>query len=239
MKILVTSGGTKIPIDKVRNISNMSKGTFGAKIASELLKLGHEVVFMRAEGSKSPFETTVDMRNTHSTLSIYLRSKIQELELFKDNYTEISYSTFDAYAAELEKVLKYQQIDVALLAAAVSDYGVANFTEGKIRSGNAMTINLVALPKLISKVKEWAPNTQLVGFKLLVDSSEGELEDAAMKSIKNNGCDMVVANDLSEIRRNNHTIHLVFPNKPTETYLTDVNDSSYLARQVAKAATSL
>ena len=31
MKILITSGGTKIPIDLVRPITNMSRGTFGSK----------------------------------------------------------------------------------------------------------------------------------------------------------------------------------------------------------------
>lgn len=29
MKILITAGGTNEPIDKVRNITNMSKGTLG------------------------------------------------------------------------------------------------------------------------------------------------------------------------------------------------------------------
>ena len=33
MNILVTSGGTKIPIDRVRSITNMSRGTFGSRIA--------------------------------------------------------------------------------------------------------------------------------------------------------------------------------------------------------------
>ena len=35
MKILITSGGTKVKIDQVRHIGNMSKGTFGSKIAEE------------------------------------------------------------------------------------------------------------------------------------------------------------------------------------------------------------
>ena len=41
MKVLITSGGTKVPIDTVRHIGNMSSGTFGAKIAFQLLELGH------------------------------------------------------------------------------------------------------------------------------------------------------------------------------------------------------
>ena len=46
MKILITSGGTQINIDSVRRITNMSTGKFGSKIASELLKMGHEVYFL-------------------------------------------------------------------------------------------------------------------------------------------------------------------------------------------------
>jgi phosphopantothenoylcysteine synthetase/decarboxylase len=46
MKILITSGGTKIPIDTVRDITNMSTGTFGTKIAEECLRKGHDVLEM-------------------------------------------------------------------------------------------------------------------------------------------------------------------------------------------------
>ncbi len=42
MKILITSGGTKIKTDSVRHIGNMSSGAFGAKIALEALKANHE-----------------------------------------------------------------------------------------------------------------------------------------------------------------------------------------------------
>ena len=41
----------------------MSKGTFGSKIALELLKMGNEIVFFCAEGSRTPFKMEVDMLN--------------------------------------------------------------------------------------------------------------------------------------------------------------------------------
>lgn len=55
MKVLITSGGTKVPIDPVRDITNMSSGTFGSKIATEFLKTGQHVSFVMAEKSKTPF----------------------------------------------------------------------------------------------------------------------------------------------------------------------------------------
>lgn len=40
MNILITSGETKIPIDLVRSITNMSRGTFGSKICGAFWKSG-------------------------------------------------------------------------------------------------------------------------------------------------------------------------------------------------------
>jgi phosphopantothenate-cysteine ligase len=48
-----------------------------------------------------------------------------------------------------------------------------------------------------------------VGFKLLVGSTESELVEAARKSVEENGCDFVVANDLNDIKAGNHKIIVV------------------------------
>ncbi len=51
-KFLLTSGGTKIKIDMVRSITNMSKGNFGSEIANTILRNGFDLTFLHAEGSK-------------------------------------------------------------------------------------------------------------------------------------------------------------------------------------------
>jgi phosphopantothenoylcysteine synthetase/decarboxylase len=48
MRVLITSGGTKVPIDGVRDITNMSHGNFGAKIAREFLNLNLSDVLVQA-----------------------------------------------------------------------------------------------------------------------------------------------------------------------------------------------
>ena len=63
-----------------------------------------------------------------------------------------------------------------MLAAAVSDFGVSNYVSGKIRSTDEMKIELEPLPKLIGAVKTIQHKTKLVGFKLLVNSTDEELE---------------------------------------------------------------
>lgn len=234
MKILVTSGGTKIPIDRVRDITNMSRGTFGAKIATELLKMKHEVVFFKAKGSRTPMEMTVDMRNPWGEITETLLKKLMEIGFVRDNYKEYEYVTFDDYADRLKFVIGVEEPDVIVLSAAVSDYGVENFVDGKMRSNNDYQIKLKQLPKLIYHIKEWAPKAKLVGFKMLVNSRDYELIEASKRSIADNKCDMIVANDLQEIRDNKHRVHLVFPEKEHMTFTSDPNDPNYLARAVAE-----
>ena len=86
MKILVTSGGTKIPIDRVRDITNMSKGTFGSKIATELLKLNQEVYFLKAKGSRSPFKVEIDLAKGYNDSDIvsWTKTHLEAIEKMKN-----------------------------------------------------------------------------------------------------------------------------------------------------------
>lgn len=238
MKILITSGGTKIPVDRVRNITNMSSGTFGSKIAIELLKMNQEVIFLKAKHSKFPFTADIDFYKSKGMVSNDFNDAINLYTKYNENYREYQYVTYDEYEHGLQFTINVEQPEIIVLAAAVSDYGVENYIDGKIRSKeDAMTIKLKVLPKLIGKVKEWAPTAKLVGFKLLVNSKYVDLIAAAKKSIVDNKCDMVVANDLQDIRDNNHKVYLVFPTVEEPTYYrsdAEPNDRSFLARKVAE-----
>lgn len=232
MKVLITSGGTKIPIDTVRDITNMSTGTFGTKIAEGFLRHGHEVVFVRAKNSKGPLRTTIDFMDGYGVgeFSQWRNERIGWLRRYK----EFEYKTFEQYERCLQFALG-EKPEVVVLAAAVSDYYVANPMHGKLRSNDMLTIKLESLPKLINKVKGlWAPNVKLVGFKLLVDAKSRDLIAAAQKSIAENGCDMVVANDLEDIRLAKHKITLVFPEGDPVVYNTDPNDPDFLAKKVVE-----
>lgn len=43
MKILITSGGTRVPIDSVRHIANMSTGRYGAELADAFLDMERDI----------------------------------------------------------------------------------------------------------------------------------------------------------------------------------------------------
>ncbi len=237
MRILITSGGTKIPVDRVRDITNMSNGTFGSRIAQAALEAQHDVHFLCAQHSITPFSRTFDYsagRNWADDLNSWAEFW-NFCEHNASRYWESRFRNYDDYAQHLESIIHMEHPDVVVLAAAVSDYGVANFVEGKARSSQSQrSIELVPLPKLIGSVKKWYPDCVLVGFKLLVNSTDEELIEAARKSIAENGCDLVVANDLRDIRANNHRLLIVRRDESEVKTYTQAESPSrcYLARKV-------
>ena len=222
LSVLVTSGGTKVEVDMVRSITNMSRGTFGSAIAKCFLEKGHIVDFLMAEGSRSPFKFEADATNKDA--KDYFR-EIIEWHLFvsrhMDFFSSFSFRTFEDYQVRMvEYLLKRRKYDIIILACAVSDYGISNYVDGKIRSGNAMSIELTPYPKIISSVREMQSDTFLVGFKLLVKSEYNELISAASESLVKNKCDMIVANDLNDIRANDHKLFIVEPPEKTGNKIT-------------------
>lgn len=212
MKILITSGGTKIPLDPVRSLTNMSKGSFGSRLATAALYSGSEVIYVAAKDAATPFSANFDLieNNFESNLSkLNFLNKFHQT--FHHLYTEKRYETFDDYFFLLQRTIEEQQPDVVMLAAAVSDYRCKNYSKSKIRSNQDLVVELEEAPKVISLIKDWAPNTFLVGFKLLVGATDEELIQASRNSITKNGCDLVVANDWIKLKAGNHEVLLVEP----------------------------
>lgn len=227
MKILITSGQTKIAIDSVRHIGNMSHGTLGSRMAKEFLEKGHEIIFFRSEGSKSPMSITFDFYKDKEHPNYETWYAFREFYYcFNDFYTEKSYKGFYDYQSGLKELIETHKPDMIVLAAAVSDYEPETTVNGKIRTKENLNIQLKPLPKVISSVREWArKDTKIVGFKLLVDVSEQELLDAAKESVIKNKLDCVCANDLRSILNGDHTLFVCDQEsvvKCKNTELTDV-----------------
>ncbi len=85
--------------------------------------------------------------------------------------------------------------NILIMAAAVSDYKVKNYSENKItkeQAGQSFTLQLIQNPDILKTVcKEKNENQTVIGFCL---SSENIIESAKEK-IKSKGCDLIVAND--------------------------------------------
>ena len=211
MKILITSGGTKVKIDLVRSITNMSRGTFGSQICDSFWRKiiapsdasdKNVIVFFHAKNSRMPIA-----ESNHNSCCDY------DSGIYAIRYIE--YDTFDDYRLKLTNLLKAEKFDIIVLAAAVSDYGVANYFNGKYHSSDDMTIKLVKLPKVITEVRVLAPNATICGFKLLVNSTDEELREAMDKQFAENDIELCVGNDLRDIKADDHRLTIKFNEKLT------------------------
>jgi len=96
----------------------------------------------------------------------------------------------DAVLGELKK-----GYDIFICAAAISDYTVDK-TQDKLPSGQALTLNLKPVPKLIEMVRDTHPGLYMVSFKAETNVTEEELINRT-KSMKDGvRLNLAVANDV-------------------------------------------
>jgi phosphopantothenoylcysteine decarboxylase/phosphopantothenate--cysteine ligase len=100
-------------------------------------------------------------------------------------------------ALELQERLELalEQADVLVMAAAVADYRLAEPSTDKLKRaeiGETLRLSLVANPDILGSVNR--PGLFKVGFAAETSDS---LEAAAQQKLVNKGCDLVVANDVS------------------------------------------
>lgn len=199
MKVVITAGGTSEKIDNVRKITNSSTGKLGLCIANEFLKTVEEV------------EIT------------YICSK----ETFCPNDDRVKIKRIigvDDLEREVRNVLENNDIDVFIHSMAVSDYKVDyvstleklknneefTMTDNKISSSlSDLVIVLKPTKKIISIIKDISPNTYLVGFKLLDNVTNDKLIEVATNLMIKNKCNLVVANDLENIRNGRHIGYII------------------------------
>jgi phosphopantothenate--cysteine ligase len=211
LEVLITSGGTAAKIDDVRHLGNFSSGTTGALIAEEFLKNNYIVHYVYGKNAKRPFLESLKMNPK--------KPKAEELErlaLAYENYNKYSSSlveypifTFEEYFDNVKNVLTRESIAVAVLAAAVGDYGYDK-KEGKISSDkDKLVLEFHKNPKVISLIQEWSPKVYQVGFKLLSKVSDIELIEKSYKHGMENHSDLIVANSINDGDFGNRSIFLI------------------------------
>ncbi len=237
MNVLVTAGGTVAPIDDVRQITNVSTGRFGARIAEAAMRKGANVFYLHAPGAFLPFDRlmkfNLDAPDPEVEIRRLLDIKVEWSHLKHRCFLiPLSIGTVKDYQQSLQIGFDYVKFDVAFLAMAVSDFAPEPFA-GKLSSNaKTLTIQCHRQPKVIQSVRDWSPETYLVGFKLLSNAPESELIRQAEDACMTNRADLTVANDLNTVQAGQHTIHLVRTGQPTETYGPDGNIAERLVDQV-------
>lgn len=201
MKILITSGGCKVPIDDVRHIGNFSSGRYGAEIAASFMRQSpdNHVYFVMEKGSKYP-----DAHNPCSPDAY-------------DNINDYQYADYFEYVDKTKSLVKGIQPDIIISAAAISDY-ICDKQSGKISSdGEEMIIKLHKSEKVIASFRELAPKALIVGFKCLVSPTNEEKGNAITKIAKYT--DLIVYNDLTELRKGNQARYLYSSKRPMKPEL--------------------
>ena len=78
----------------------------------------------------------------------------------------------------------------------------------KISSNKPIFLQLNPAPKIINLFKKLQPDTILVGFKLLANSDEKKLIQAAQKQITENNSDYVLCNHKEQVHEEAHKAFL-------------------------------
>ena len=119
-------------------------------------------------------------------------------------------------AQEMEKAVKtnLHEQDCVIMAAAVADYRIKEYSEQKMKKGTSdnITLELVKNPDILKEISTIQCRAKIVGF---CAESENLLENAKTK-IQKKGCDYLVANDIS--RKD-----IGFSSDMNEVYILDKN----------------
>jgi phosphopantothenoylcysteine decarboxylase / phosphopantothenate---cysteine ligase len=168
LRVLVTAGGTREPIDAVRFVGNRSSGRMGFALAEAAAARGASVTVIAAN------------------VALPRRAGIE--------YVDVTSAAELAEAA----ASRFERADVLLMAAAVADYRPADPHAGKLKKDASAELNLqlVRTTDVLSTLAEARREGQvLIGFA--AEHGEGALAHARGK-LERKGLDAVVLNDVSD-----------------------------------------
>jgi len=166
-KILITAGPTYESIDPVRFIGNHSSGKMGYDIAESAANQGASVILV-----SGPTHLSVNHSN------INLIRVVSAEEMYEECHKW------------------FNDVDVAIAAAAVADYKPKNVAEQKIKKADySLVIELEKTKDILASLGKIKKNQFLIGFAL---ETENEIENAKLKIQKKN-LNLIVLNSLNDL----------------------------------------
>ncbi len=166
-KILITAGPTREAIDPVRYISNHSSGKMGYALAQEFLNRGANVVLISGP---------VCLQLQHERLQLVLVQSANDMYMACCRF--------------------FEEVDIAVFAAAVADYRPAEMAQQKIKKNeDSFTIKMVKnidIAYEFGKIKQ--PHQVSVGFALETNDEEAN----AIGKLNKKNFDMVVLNSMND-----------------------------------------
>jgi phosphopantothenoylcysteine decarboxylase / phosphopantothenate---cysteine ligase len=167
LRVLVTAGGTREPIDSVRYVGNRSSGRMGLALAEEAARRGAGVTLIAAN------------------VALELSSGIAAVPVE---------TTAELEAAVRER---FAEADVLIMAAAPADFRPCSPVDEKISREDAelLTVELEPTEDIVAGVAtDRRPDQTVIGFA--AEHGEGAVERGRAKLVRK-GLDAVVVNDIS------------------------------------------
>jgi phosphopantothenoylcysteine decarboxylase/phosphopantothenate--cysteine ligase len=167
LRLLVTAGGTREPIDSVRFVGNRSSGRMGFAVAEDAARRGAEVTVVAAN---------VELPRTGGITYLHVETA-----------AELRDATHAEFAAA----------DALVMAAAVADFRPSSPASTKIKKDehDALAIELERTDDVLGELSSVRrPGQVVVGFA--AEHGEGAIERAREK-LERKGLDAIVVNDIS------------------------------------------
>lgn len=171
-KFLITAGGTREYLDPVRFIGNRSSGKQGFALAQVARDRGAEVTLICA----------------NTTVAAPLGVKIVNVET----------------AGELAGAVKSaaKDVDVVIMAAAVSDFTPKNYVSSKIKKSDDASAPVIELIQTEDILKNLVANKlqrqYIVGFAAETGDDKGSALDYGFAKLERKGCDALVVNEVGK-----------------------------------------
>lgn len=191
MRVLITAGPTREPIDAVRFISNRSSGRMGLALAAAAAEAGHQVTLLLG-----PVAEPVDLPKSVHLVRFVTAADLQTSLL----------AHFDA-------------CDWLIMAAAVADYRPVRPTAGKLprshQPGSTLHLELEPTPDLVAQLAAHKrPGQKIIAFAL---EEPEHLQTRAFAKLQSKGVDAIVANPLSTMESDAIQMLWITPDGRCET----------------------
>lgn len=175
LRVVVSAGGTREPLDPVRYLGNRSSGKQGYALARVAAQRGAEVTLVAGHTVVLPEPPGVTI--TRVSTAEEMRVAVRE----------------SAASA-----------DIVVMAAAVADFRPAGRAEYKIKKSDDQPDPTIVLERnadiLAELVAARTPGQVVVGFAAETGDEHGSVLDHARAKLKRKGCDLLVVNAVGDGR---------------------------------------
>jgi phosphopantothenate-cysteine ligase len=235
LNVLVTSGGTTENIDTVRKISNISTGKLGGLTAGRFADEADvdKIFYVCSRSAFKPqtgkleivyvddvfsLENTIKEIIGKANIDIIVHSMAVSDYRVKTVTSTVNVANFIFSNLDMVKQLDPETAKTAF--ASILDRSESIIRgDGKISSDvEDMVLFMERTPKIISMFQSLSPQSTLVGFKLLDNVPHADLIDKGYQILTQNKCSFVLANDLKDIKGEQHIGYLIDKDKNYTRY---------------------